>query len=69
MCFRHIFDLFHDIGTASTARYYSVNNQHLGNPYIDLEGAMRVALDDQQTIDYGEGKAYAVLTSNSLHTC
>lgn len=36
------------------------------NPYIDLEGAMQVALDDKQTIDYGEGKSYAFLPSNSF---
>lgn len=36
------------------------------NPYIDLEGAMKVALDDQRTIDYGEGKSYSFLPSNSF---
>lgn len=36
------------------------------DPYVDLQAAMAIALDDSKTIDYGEGKKYAYLPSYSF---
>ena len=36
------------------------------NPYADIEAAMRVALDDGDLVDYGAGRKYAHLPSNSF---
>ena len=36
------------------------------NPYADIEVAMRVALDDGDLVDYGAGRKYAHLPSNSF---
>ena len=36
------------------------------NPYVDIETAMRQALDDADMVDYGGGRKYAHLPSNSF---
>ena len=36
------------------------------NPYVDIETAMRQALDDSDQVDYGAGRKYAHLPSNSF---
>ena len=36
------------------------------NPYVDIEVAMRQALDDANQVDYGAGRKYAHLPSNSF---
>ncbi|MGB1618244.1 MAG: DUF2723 domain-containing protein [Flavobacteriales bacterium] len=36
------------------------------NPYVDIEVAMQVALDDADQVDYGGGRKYAHLPSNSF---
>ena len=36
------------------------------NPYVDIEMAMQVALDDADLVDYGAGRKYAHLPSNSF---
>jgi hypothetical protein len=36
------------------------------NPYVDIEMAMRQALDDADMVDYGGGRKYAHLPSNSF---
>ena len=36
------------------------------DPYVDLDQAMRVALDDSKARDYGAGKRYQFLPSNSF---
>ena len=36
------------------------------NPYVDIEAAMQVALDDGDQVDYGGGRKYAHLPSNSF---
>ncbi len=36
------------------------------NPYVDLNAAMNVSLDDSKFIDYGDGKTYAFMPSHSF---
>jgi len=36
------------------------------NPYVDIETAMRMALDDADLVDYGAGRKYSHLPSNSF---
>ena len=36
------------------------------NPYVDLDTAMRISLDETKFIDYGDGKTYPYLPSHSF---
>ena len=36
------------------------------NPYVDVESAMRISLDDSKMVDYGEGRGYNYLPSHSF---